>query len=178
MDEDRGFLPQEVLTNTTRAPGAIEATTDETEGTETGTETEIAVTEEIEGIVENVEGRDRHITARRAVKARSIPIPPAATTERENERTDTEATAEGMKETGNVTEATEARLEGMSAEILMRDLAETEIYSMIAEAQVVAAVEGETVTHSKLVAEAIAMLSRTERRVPVHPRKRRNQPLI
>jgi hypothetical protein len=156
----------------------IEATIDETEGTESGTEIEIAVTEEIEGIVESVEGPDHRITARRAVKARSIPIPPAGTTERENERTDTEATAEGTKETGTVTEATEARLEGMSAEILMRDLAETEICSMIAEVEAVVVAVEEIGTHSKVVAEEIAMRSRTERRVPVHLRKRRNQHLI
>jgi hypothetical protein len=156
----------------------IEATIDETEGTENGTEIETAATEESVESVESVEGRDHHITARRAVKARSIPIPPAGTTERENERTDTEAMAEGTKESGTVIEATEAHLEGMNAEILKSDPAETEICSMIAEVEAVAAAVEEIGMHSKAVAEEIAMRSRTERRVPVPPRKRRNQPLI
>jgi hypothetical protein len=112
-----------LLTKKSRALGVIEATIDETEETETGTEIEIVVTGETEEsvatveIVESVEGRDHHISAHRAVKARSIPTPPAATTEQENEKTDTEAMVEGMIESGTVTEATEAHLEETSGEI-------------------------------------------------------------
>jgi hypothetical protein len=116
-DENIPFLQHEVLTNTSRALGVIEAKIDETEETETGTGTEIVVTGEIEEIVESVEGRDHHTTARRAVRVRSTPIPPAATTEQENEKTDTEAMAEEMTGNGTVIEATEAHLEEKSGEI-------------------------------------------------------------
>jgi hypothetical protein len=95
----------------------IEATIDETEEIGTGTEIEIAATGETEEIVESVEDRDHHTTVRRAVKARSIPIPPAATTEQENEKTDTEAMAEETTESGTVIEVTEAHLEETSGEI-------------------------------------------------------------
>jgi hypothetical protein len=106
-----------VLTQISRALGVIEAKIDETEETETGTEIEIAATGEIEESEENVEGLDRRTTARRAVKARSIPIHPAATTEQENEKTDTEAMAEETTGSGTVIEVIEARLEETSAEI-------------------------------------------------------------
>jgi hypothetical protein len=104
----------------------IEARIDETEETETGTEIEIVVTGEIEEIeetvatvatAESVEGRDHHITAHRAAKARSIPTPPAATTEQESEKTDTEVMAEERIESGTAIEATEAHLEEMSGGI-------------------------------------------------------------
>jgi hypothetical protein len=48
----------------------------------------------------------------------------------------------------------------------------------IAEVVAAAAAVEEIVMHFKVVAEEIAMRSRTERRVPVHLRKRRNQRLI
>jgi hypothetical protein len=98
----------------------IEAKIDEIEETGTGTEIEIAATgeiEEIEETEESVEGLDRRTTARRAVKARSIPIHPAATTEQENEKTDTEAMAEETTGSGTVIEVIEAHLEETSAEI-------------------------------------------------------------
>lgn len=109
----------------------IEATIDETEVTEvTENEPEIeiatAVTEETEGTEETVEtvetvgsaeGLDRHITALHAVKVRSIHIPLAATTERENEKTDMEGTAGETSGNGTVTEANEAYLAEMSGEI-------------------------------------------------------------
>ena len=101
-----------------RALGVIEAKIDETEETGTGTEIEIAATGgEIEETEESVEGLDRRTTARRAVKARSIPIHPAATTEQENEKIDTEVMAEEMIGSGTVIEVIEAHLEEMNAEI-------------------------------------------------------------
>jgi hypothetical protein len=101
----------------------IEAKIDETEETGTGTEIEIAATgeieetEETEETEESVEGLDRRTTVRRAVKARLIPIHPAATTEQENEKTDTEAMAEETTGSGTVIEVIEAHLEETSAEI-------------------------------------------------------------
>ena len=90
---------------------------DETEETENGTETEIAVTEETEESAQSVGGPGRHTTARRAVKARSIRIPLAATTEQENEKIDTEAMAEETSGSGTVTEMNELHLGEMSEEI-------------------------------------------------------------
>ena len=101
----------------------IEATIDETEAigaTENELEIEIAATEETVETVEIVgsaEGLDRHITAPCAVKVRSIHIPLAATTERENEKIDMEGMAGGTSGNGTVTEATEAYLGEMSGEI-------------------------------------------------------------
>jgi hypothetical protein len=95
----------------------IEAKIDETEETGTGTEIEIAATGEIEESEESAEGLDRRTTARRAVKARSIPIHPAATTEQENEKIDTEAMVEETTGSGTVIEVIEARLEETSAGI-------------------------------------------------------------
>jgi len=120
MDKGSPLLPHEVLTQKCRALGVIETKIDETEETGTGTEIEIAATgeiEEIEEIEESVEGLDRRTTARRAVKAKSIPIHPAATTEQENEKTDTEAMAEETTGSGTVIEVIEAHLEETSAEI-------------------------------------------------------------
>ena len=94
----------------------IEARIDETEEIENGSEIETAVTGVTGETVESVEGLDHLTTARRAVKARSIPIPPAATTGPENEKTDTAAMEEETKESGTVIEATEARLEETSEE--------------------------------------------------------------
>jgi hypothetical protein len=48
---------------------------------------------------------------------------------------------------------------------------------MIAEAEEVVVVAEEIVMHSKAAAGEIVMRSKTERRVPVHRRKRRNRRL-
>ena len=95
----------------------IEETTDETVGTESDTEIEIAEIEETEVNEESAEGLDHHISARRAGKAKSIPTPPAATTELENGRTDMEDTAEEMIENGTAIEVIEAHLAEMTDEI-------------------------------------------------------------
>ena len=157
----------------------IEETIDETEEIEIGTEIEIAATEEIVETAESVEGLDHHTTARRAVKARLIPIPRVATTEQENEKTDTEAMAEEMTESGTATEETVAHLGETIGGRWRRGLVETETCSMIAEVvEVVVAAAEEIVTLFKVEVEGIVMLSRTERRAPLRLPRKRNQRLI
>jgi hypothetical protein len=74
------------------------------------------VTGETEETEESVEGLDRRTTARHAVKARSIPTHRAATTEQENEKTDTEAMAEETTGSGTGIEVIEAHREETTAE--------------------------------------------------------------
>jgi hypothetical protein len=146
----------------------IVAKIDGTVENETGIEIEIAATGEIEESVENVEGPDRPITARHAVKAKSTPIPPVAITEQEKERTDTEAMAEETTESGTVIGATEAYPEETNGEIWRKGPGEIEICSMTVEVEEVVVAAGEIVMLS----------SRTERKALVRLRRRRHQHLI
>lgn len=167
----RCWLQCLMLTKERRALEVIEGTIDENVvETENDTETETAEIEETEATEqsgENAEDLDHHITALHAGKARSIPIPLAATTEQENVRTDTEGMAEGKTENGTVIEVIDHHV-GMIDGTLRRGRAETETYLTTAEVVEVAA-EGVAA-----VAEtAMNSRNKTERRaLRHHPRKR------